>query len=158
MNGGLMNVQTLPAGEFIYEAEIQITKTVEYGVSMAELSMGKIPPPLEGARFDQPFQGAINGPELRGRIYGTDHLYVRADGRFQLHIHAQITTDDGHNISFTSDGISIQEEGTHETQLRATVSLFTSSRAYRWLNKLQIWALGKVDPKNGKAYIRAYAV
>ena len=153
-----MSSQTLPAGEFIYEAEIQITETVEYGVSMQELSLGKIPPPLEGARFDRPFQGVINGPKLKGKITGNDHLYVRADGRFQLHIHAQIITDDGHKISFASDGISIQEEGAHETQLRATVSLFTFSPEYRWLNKLQLWALGKLDPKNGKAYIRAYAV
>jgi hypothetical protein len=158
MNGGLMNYQTLPAGELIYEAEIQITDTVEYGVSMQELSLGKVPPPLEGARFDQPFQGEINGPKLKGRITGTDHLYVRADGRFQLHIHAQIITDDGYNISFNSDGVSVQEEGTQNTQIKSAVSLFTFSPTYSWLNNLQIWALGMLEPINGKAYIRAYAI
>lgn len=153
-----MKSQTFPAGELIYEAEIQITDTVEYGVSMEDLSAGKIAPPLDGARFDQPFQGILKGPKLKGSISGIDHLNVRADGRFQLHIHAQIKTDDGHNISFTSEGVSFQTDDNYETQLRSTVSLFTSSTTYNWLNNLQIWALGTLDPNNGEAYVRAYAV
>jgi hypothetical protein len=157
MKGRLMNSQAIPAGELVYEAEIKFTNIVEYGVSMEALSLGKIPPPLEGARFDQSFQGVLHGPKLRGRISGIDHLYVRADGRFQLHIHAQINTDDGHYISFSSDGVSRQNEGNHETQLRAAVSLFTSSPAYRWLNNLQVWALGTLDPEKGEAFIKAYA-
>jgi hypothetical protein len=76
-----MNSQTISAGELIYEAEIQITGLVEYGVSMEALSSGEIAPPPEGARFDQPFNGSIQGPKLSGRISGTDYLYVRADGR-----------------------------------------------------------------------------
>jgi len=151
-----MNLQTIIAGDLLYEAEIQFTNIVEYGVSMAALSSGEIPIPSEGARFDQSFQGILLGPKLRGRISGIDYLYVRADGRFQLHIHAQIITDDGHNISFSSDGVSIQEEGQEDTQLRATVSLFTSSPAYRWLNKLGVWVLGTLDPIKGEASVRAY--
>jgi hypothetical protein len=153
-----MKPLTITAGELIYEAEIQFTNIVEYGVSMEALSSGKIAPPLEGARFDQSFQGTINGPKMRGRISGIDHLYVRADGRFQLHIHAQINTDDGHNIAFSSEGVSIQKEGTEETQLKAAVSLFSSSPEYRWLNELQVWAMGSLDPKKGQAFVRAYAV
>lgn len=42
-------------------------------------------------------------------------------------------TDDGHNISFSSGGLSIQTDGTNETQLRAAVSLFTASPSYQWL-------------------------
>jgi hypothetical protein len=153
----VIDPQTIPVGELIYEAEIQFTDVVEYGVSMEALSSGKTAPPLEGARFDQSFQGTIHGPKLSGKIFGTDYLYVRADGRFQLHIYAQIKTDDGHNISFSSDGVSIQNEGTKETQLRAAVFLFTSSPAYNWLNKLQVWAMGSLDPEKGEAFVRAYA-
>jgi hypothetical protein len=155
--GKVMNPQTMTVGELIYEAEIQFTDIVEYGVSMEAFSSGKMALPLEGARFDQSFEGAIHGPKLSGRISGTDYLYVRADGRFQLHIHAQIKTDDGHNISFSSEGVSIQNEGTSETQLRAAVSLFASSPAYSWLNKLPVWAVGSLDPIKGEAYVRAYA-
>jgi hypothetical protein len=145
-------------GDLIYEAEIQITDTIEYGVSMEALSAGKIAPPLEGARFDQPFVGSIQGPKLKGKISGTDHLYVRADGRFELHIHAKIGTDDGHNISFTSKGNSFQEDDSKETQLRATVFLFSSSPAYRWVNYLQVWALGSFNHDRGTATIKAYTV
>ena len=152
-----MNPQTIPVGELIYEAEIQFTNIVEYGVSMAALSSGKIAFPAEGARFDYGFQGDIRGAKLNGKITGTDYLYVRADGQFQLHIHAQIRTDDGHNISFSSDGLSMQTNGTNETQLRATVSLFTASPAYQWLNKLHIWAIGSLDPGKGQAFVRAYS-
>ena len=152
-----MNSPTINVGELIYEAEIQFTNIVEYGVSMAAISSGKIALPAEGARFDYLFQGDVHGPKLSGKITGTDHLYVRADGQFQLHIHAQIRTDDGHNISFSADGVSIQNEDTEETQLRAVVSLFTSSPAYKWLNKVHIWAIGSLDPGKGQAFVRAYS-
>ena len=152
----MMPPQTLPVGELVYEAEIQFTNIVEYGVSMAAITSGKVALPAEGARFDYVFQGDLRGPKLRGKITGTDYLYVRADGRFQLHIHAQIRTDDGHNISFSSDGASIQKDGTKETQLRVAVSLFTSSPAYKWLNKLHIWAVGSLDPGKGQAFVKAY--
>jgi hypothetical protein len=143
--------------ELIYEAEIHFTGTVEYGVSMDALSSQKVPVPLAGARFDQTFEGILHGPKLRGKISGTDYLYVRADGLFQLHLHAQVTTEDGTEISMSSEGISIQIDGERLAQLRATVSLFTSSETYGWLNQLRLWAVGTFDPMKGQALIRAYA-
>lgn len=153
-----MNSQINIDGELIYEAEIQITGIVEYGVSMEALSSGEFEPPPEGARFDQPFIGSIQGPKLKGKISGTDYIYVRADGRFELHIHAAINTDDGHNISFATSGLSHYQDGAQETQLRATVSLFSSSPTYRWVNFLQVWAMGSLDIETGKAVIKAYSV
>jgi hypothetical protein len=153
-----MNAKTITAGELVYEADIQFTEMVEYGVSMDAISSGEIPLPLEGARFDQVFKGQLYGPKLSGKIFGTDHLYVRADGRFQLHLHARVTTEDGVNISFSSEGVSLQIEGETATQLRAAISLFTSSETYKWLNHLQLWALGTLDPIKGTAFVRAYAV
>ena len=153
-----MNTQTITAGELVYEADIQFTEMVEYGVSMDAISSGKIPLPLEGARFDQVFEGELHGPKLSGKISGTDHLHVRADGLFQLHLHARVTTEDGVNISFSSEGVSLQIKGEKAVQLRAAISLFTSSETYKWLNHLQLWALGTLDPIKGKAFVRAYAV
>lgn len=152
-----MEHQTISVGELIYEAEIHFTNVLEYGVSMEAISSGNIAPPPEGARFDFTFQGVIRGPRLSGRISGTDYLYVRADGRFQLHIHAQITTDDGVDISFSSEGVTFQEEDVEETQLRAAITLFTSSPEYMWLNMLQVWALGTIDPEKGEVKVKAYA-
>ena len=151
-----MNSRTIPGGELIYEAEIRFIRTDEYGVSMEDLTTGRVPIPLEGARFDQLFRGELNGPKLRGMMFGTDHLYVRADGLFQLHLHARVTTDDGANIAFSSEGVSIQTEGGKETRLRAAVSLFSATEAYRWLNTLQLWAMGTLDTVKGKAVVNAY--
>ena len=141
----------------IYEAEIQFTGVVDYGVRMEALTSGQAAIPLSGARFDQTFEGTLRGPKLRGRISGTDYLYVRADGLFQLHLHAQVTTDDGAQVSMASEGISMQIEGQQETQLRAAVSLFTAVEAYTWLNHLRLWAVGTLDPVRGHALVRAYA-
>ena len=54
---------------------------------------GGIPP--QGARFDAYFDGEIEGPRLKGRVSCADYIHVRGDGRIQLHIHGEITTDDG---------------------------------------------------------------
>ena len=152
-----MEQPELTDNELIYEAEIHFTGMVEYGVSMDALSSRKVPIPLAGARFDQTFEGILRGPKLSGKISGTDYLQVRADGLFQLHLHAQVTTDDGTEISMSSEGISIQIDGEKVTQLRATVSLFTTSETYSWLNQLRLWAVGTFDPIKGEALIRAYA-
>lgn len=153
-----MNTKTITAGELVYEADIQFTEMVEFGVSMEAITSEKTPLPLEGARFDQVFVGKLHGPKLIGKISGMDHLYVRADGLFQLHLHARVTTEDGVNIAFSSKGVSHQIEGKKTTQLRAAVSLFTSSENYKWVNFLQLWALGTLDPIKGKAFVREYAV
>ena len=145
------------ACELIYEAEIHFTDVIDYGIGMEAITSGAVAVPLAGARFDQTFEGTLNGPRLSGRISRTDYLYVRADGLFQLHLHARVTTADGINISMSSEGVSIQIEGERLTQLRATVSLFTASETYDWLNRLRLWALGTLDPVMGEALVRAYA-
>jgi hypothetical protein len=68
-----------------------------------------------------------------------------------------VTTDDGTNISMSSEGVSLQIDGKELTQLRAAVSLFTASETYSWLNHLRLWAVGTLDPIRGEALIRAYA-
>ena len=143
--------------ELIYEANIRFTSVIDYGLSMEDLSSGKVPIPPAGARFDQTFEGTLEGPRLRGRISGTDYLQVRADGLFQLHLHARVTTDDGTNISMSSEGVSRQIPGEPLTQLRAAVTLFTASESYVWLNDLRLWAVGTLDPGRGEALVRAYA-
>ena len=141
----------------IYEAEIHFTGIVDYGVKLEDLSSRQVAIPLEGARFDQTFEGTLHGPILTGRISGTDYLHVRADGLFQLHLHGRVTTEDGTEISMSSEGVSVQAEGEKLAQLNAAVSLLTASETYRWLNQLRLWAVGTLDPMRGEALIRAYA-
>lgn len=144
--------------ELIYTAEIHFTDIVDYGISMEEISSGTIPVPPEGARFDQTFEGFLDGSRLRGWITGTDYLNVRADGLFQLHLHGRVTTEDGINISLSSVGVSRQVEGESLAHLRSAVSLFTTSSTYNWLNILQLWATGTFDPIKSEAHIKAYSV
>lgn len=153
-----MAYQTLVTGELIYEAKIKFTEEIDYGVSMADLTSGKVSIPLAGARFDQTFQGILHGPKVRGEIIGTDYLTVRADGLFQLHLHGRITSEEGENISLASEGVSMQVEDELETQLRSAVKLYTLSESYLWLNRLQLWSIGSLDPSKGEAFIRAYSV
>ncbi len=147
----------MTANELIYETEIHFTGTVEYGVSMEALTSRRVAIPLAGARFDQTFEGILHGPKLRGKIAGTDYLTVRADGLFQLHLHARVTTEDGTIISMSSEGISMQIEGEKLAQIRTAVTLFTASESYDWLNQLRLWAVGTFDPMKGEALVRAYA-
>lgn len=153
-----MTLKQQLSGDLFYQATIRFTNLVEYGTSMQEFTLGKTILPPEGMRFDQTFEGELHGPKLTGTMTGTDYLYVRADGQFQLHLHARVITDDGVNITFSSSGLSIHKEGERSTRLRATVSLFSSAEAYKWVNSIQLWAIGELDPVNGTAEISAYIV
>jgi len=142
--------------ELIYQAEIQFTGMVELGVSMEDLNTGRISVPPCGARFDQFFEGVLVGPKLHGKIAGTDYLYVRPDKSFRRHLHGRITTEEGVNITPSSEGVSLQFKGEIETQIRSAVSLFTLTDTYQWLNYLQLWTVEVLNPTKGEAMIRAY--
>jgi hypothetical protein len=68
-----------------------------------------------------------------------------------------ITTADGQAIAFFADGVALPQEGTSVFQLRENVSFITASPGYAWLNQLQGWGLGTVDPGNGEVRVKAYA-
>jgi hypothetical protein len=144
-------------GELIYEYTLNITKVTDYGVSMEALISGQSARPSEGARIDVAFDGAASGPKLKGRINGVDYVHIRADGRFQLHIHSEITTEDNQKIALFADGVAIPEAGTSLLQLRENVTLTTSSPAYSWVNPLQVWATGIVDLAKGQINLKGYA-
>jgi hypothetical protein len=79
------------------------------------------------------------------------------DGRGEPHIHAQITTDDNHNIAVFADGVVFPQEGTTVWQLRENVSFITAAAAYGWLNQLQGCGQGTVDPGKGEVRVKVYA-
>jgi len=144
-------------GQLIYEYTLRFAQVVEYGMSAQAVFSGQMRPPAEGARFDVYFEGPITGPKLRGTVKGVDYLHVRADGRFQLNIHAEITTEDGKKIALAADGVAIPEERSPVFQLRENVALTTNHPEYSWLNPIQIWAPGTVDVSNGEIRIKGYA-
>jgi len=82
---------------------------------------------------------------------------MRADGSTQLHIHAQLETEDGHSIAYFADGVALPEEGTSKLLLRENVSLITASPSYAWLNELQGMGHGAIDPGNGEIAVVVHA-
>ncbi len=153
-----MSEQTGMPGELLYEYTMQFTEVVEYGTSAEALFGGQTPPPAEGARIDVYFEGPVTGAKLNGTAKGVDYLHMRADGRVQLNIHVEITTEDGKKIALAADGVAIPEEGSPVFQLRENVTLTTNHPEYAWVNPLQIWAPGTVDVAKGEIRIKAYAV
>jgi hypothetical protein len=152
----IMSEQPQLPGELLYEYTLKITQVVEYGVSMEALLSGQAPPPGEGVRLDIHLEGAISGAKLNGSVTGVDYLHVRADGRMQLDIHGEITTEDGKKIALYADGVAIGQPPV--LQLRENATLTTSHPEYSWVNTLQVWAPGTVDLANGEVRVRGYAV
>ena len=144
-------------GELIYEYTLRFTQVVEYGISANVVLSGQMRPPAEGARFDVYFEGPITGPKLKGTVKGVDYLHIRADGRCQLNIHAEITTADEKKIALAADGVAIPEKGSLVFQLRENVTLTTNHPEYSWLNPIQVWAPGTVDVSKGEIRIKGYA-
>lgn len=151
-------MNTIQMGEPLYEYTLKITGLVEYGVNFGELIAQKIPIPPEGARFDIAFAGVAIGSKLSGKVSGIDYAHMRADGRFQLAVHAEITTEEGQKISLKADGVAIQREGSSISDLRENVTLFTSSKDYAWVNTIQVWGVGTVDLATQEIYIAGYSI
>src|SRR5438046_1292850 len=80
-------MSAIDTATLLYEYTVNVTAVNEFGVGLADLALGQVPPPPEGARIDVSFEGAASGPRIAGHVKGTDYLCVRADGRFDLHIH-----------------------------------------------------------------------
>jgi hypothetical protein len=146
-------------GELIYEYDsLRITAMTSYGAPPFDAVMSgaeAIPP--SGARYDFTLEGRVSG-RLRGTLKGIDHIEVRPDGRVQLHIHAEITTDDGKKIALFADGVATFPDGLPIAELRETVALTTADPGYEWVNALQIWAVGTCDVTSGEVGIAGYAV
>ena len=147
--------QTQLPGELLYEYTPKITQVVEYGASADALISGQTPPPVEGARFDVYFEGPITG-KLNGTVKGVDYLHIRADGRCQLDIRAEITTEDGKKISLAADGVAIQEQGSPVFQLKENVTLTSNHPEYSWVTRSRSGHPGAVDMSKGEIHVRGY--
>ncbi|MEJ0056001.1 MAG: DUF3237 family protein [Bacteroidota bacterium] len=132
-------------GELLYECTLNPAGFTEYGTSLRELMSGKVVMPPEGVRCDAYFEGPATGEKLKGTVKGVDYLRVRPDGRMELDVHAEITTEDGEKISLKADGVCIPRKNSSISDLRENVTLFTSYKKYTWMNKLQVWGIGTID-------------
>src|ERR1700745_2159050 len=151
--GGHVSEQARLSGELVYEYALQVTRTAEYGVAAEMLFSGESSPPLEGGGLDLYLEGVLTGPRLTGTVKGVDYLYFRPDGRAELHIHAEITTDGGQTIALAAGGVAIPQEGSPIFQLRENVTLMTHHPEHSWVNRLQVWAAGTVDVSKGDVHV-----
>jgi hypothetical protein len=143
--------------ELIYEYTPKVTETVEYGVSADAMFAGE-PPPPEGARLDLYLEGPVGGGKLNGTVRGVDYVNFRADGRAELHIHAQIVTESGKNVALQAGGVAVRQDGSSLLELREHVSLRSNHPQLAWVNGLEIWARGVVDVASGQVHLRAFSV
>ena len=154
-SGGVVT-STNEVGELLYTVTLNITGIKEYGVSFAALMAGE-PTPIEGARFDVPFEGTAAGPKVNGAAEGIDYVRVRADGRFELHIHESITTEDGQSISAHGDGMATLRPEGGIADVRVNMTLFASSKEYTWVNQRPVKGIGTIDLAKRVIRVAAYS-
>lgn len=141
--------------ELFFEEQIHLTNIREYGISWNEMTSGKSRPGPEGARFDLDFEGIVDGPQIKGKIKGTDYLEVRADGKFMLNIRAFIQTEDGKRIFVREDGILYPAEN-GEAHIQLNLQFTTHHPEYSWINNVQGWALCEVNMRLGEVKVKVY--
>lgn len=142
--------------ELLYTVTLNITGMKEYGVSFEELMAGEVVPPVEGTRFDVAFEGTATGPKLNGTAEGIDYVRVRADGRFELHIHETIRTVDGQNISVHGDGMATLRPEGGIADVGVNMTLFASSKEYTSLNQVPVRGIGTIDLAKQIIRVSAY--
>jgi len=138
-------MNAIEAGDLLYTVALNITGMKEYGVSFAALMAGEVTTPVEGARFDVPFKGTATGPKLNGAAEGVDYVRVAADGRFELHIHETIRTEDGQNISAHGEGVATPRPEGGIADVRVNITLFAASKDYAWVNQVPVRGVGTID-------------
>jgi len=111
----------------------------------------------EGIRIDYyAVEGSIAGPKIRGKVLArsADHLFVRPDGIAVMRVRAVLQTDDGAMLEVEYKGnIELGEHG-YARALRQEFEpipplvvcprVLTGHPKYRWLNRLQCLAVGRV--------------
>ena len=142
-------------GERIYQYEVDMTGTIDFGIELAAILDGRQSIPPQGARFDAGFSGRVAG-RISGRISGTDHAYLRPDGSFELNLRGVIETDDGCRLALMAGGIGVLRAGEPVLDLSENVNLLTASEHYAWINARQIWAIGTANLATGKIQIDGY--
>lgn len=111
----------------------------------------------EGIRIDYyALGGTVAGPQLNGRVLArsADHLFVRPDGVAVMRVRAVVETNDGAlleveytgNIELGEDGYkkALQQQFTPTPPLVVCPRILTAHPKYKWLNRLQCLAIGRV--------------
>jgi hypothetical protein len=143
------------AGDLVYDLDAQITGITDFGVTLEEV-LGGSPMPPGGVRLDVAVEGAVTGL-LSGRISAVDYLYARSDGRFEIHVHGIITTDDGARIAITGLGAGTPL-GDGTARIFEYQSAYTSFEQYAWINTMALRVEGTLVLATGAITLQITAV
>ena len=149
--------ETMTVQERIYDATMQITGMVDFGLDLNTVMTGKATIPPQGLRINTAFQGELQGPKLAGKISGTDYVLIKPDGIGALDVQAIVTTSDGERIALRANGTLMQQPDSSVGQIRESITLHTASSKYGWVNRLQCWATGTSDLSTGKVLLKVFA-
>jgi hypothetical protein len=123
------------AGDLVYDLDCQIAGITDFGITLEEVLSGS-PLPPGGVRLDVAVEGKVTGL-LSGQFSAVDYLYVRPDGRFELHVHGVITTDDGARVAISAVGAGTPV-GDGTARILEYVSAYTSFEQYTWINTVAL--------------------
>lgn len=137
----------------MYDCMLDITGVKEFGTGLEAVLQGQELPP-EGVRIDVAVSGALKNGLLQGHMTTMDYIYIRPDGRINMHVHGDIQTHDGVRIALFVEGVLTRRTDGPNLDLRETVSLFTSDTRYLWVNALQVWGDGLADMVNQKVIVQ----
>ncbi|MGA2765876.1 MAG: DUF3237 family protein [Spirochaetia bacterium] len=151
-----MMSETVAVQEHLFDSTTQITETIDFGTGMEDVRSGRTTMPPQGLRFNLRIEGELTGAKVKGKISGTNYLYVRADGVGFIDAHFIVITPEGDRIAMHAQGISTPPEGSTVSQFRENESFFTASTKYAWINRIQVWATGSVDLETGKLTAKGY--
>lgn len=152
-----MDSTAIDIGKQLFDANIRVTQLTEFGIRIRELLSGKAEPPPEGARFDVAFEGTLAGSGLKGSIVGVDYLRIHAGGRFELHVHAVIRTNDGATLAYSTEGCALLNKGGSIVSFRQYAKLHTWYKPYFWANCLSVIVIGTTDLGKLEIHVKGYA-
>jgi hypothetical protein len=135
-------------GTHLFDARLHFISTIEYGFSRADLASGR-PIPEEGVRFDMFFEGDIRGERINGRISGIDYVTLGPNGVSQLHVHGNISTDDGFQIAVHAQGQATRRPDGSLADTHEVLSFSTAIERYSWLNQVKATATGLANLETG---------
>lgn len=141
--------------ERIYSYTVNVSEMIDYGQKLGRILSGKEVPSLSGARFDTTVSGRSEG-RLSGSVIGTDFLFLRPDGGFDVDIRARIETDDGCRLFLSAGGVGALREGQLIMDLTEYVRLHSSFPQYTWVNTCQFWARGYADLNKGEIFTEGF--
>lgn len=115
-------------------------------------------------------EGTLVGPKLRGKVLprSADHLFIRPDGIAVVRVRAIVRTDDGAMLDVEYDGKLDLGEDAYEAARRQQFPplpplvmcprVLTGSPKYKWLNRLQCLAVGRVILRDSTVEYDVFAV